>query len=325
MKKLFISALALFAAFSISAQDLSVVYNQAVTAFNGRDYATAAQGFETLIDQGMDSEDVDVQGWVSTAKSNLPRCYFMMGGMAAQQKDLDKALTNFIKSAELAELYGNFQQSVQSKGWVANIYRVKGGEAFNNKDYATAAEVFSKGYEYDPLNTEMALNLAMSYSELALANKDLELYRKGMEVYENIAALDNPKFAEDVAKAKEMIGIYTNNMVAVMQQAGNNDAVIAMADEMLAANPSNALAQKIRLQALFSKKDYAGVIASAEAAASAQQNEEDRTDMYFILGAAYNAQAKAPQAIEALGKVTAGSNVAAAKDTIAKLTANNKQ
>lgn len=325
MKKLFISAVALFAACSLYAQDLSGVYSQAVTAFNGRDFAAAAQGFETLIDQGFDSEDVDVQGWVSTAKTNLPLCYFMMGGMAAQQKDLDTALTNFIKSAELAELYGNFQQAVKSKGWVANIYRVKGGEAFNNKDYATAAEVFAKGYEYDPLNTEMALNLAMSYSELALSNHDLEMFRKGMEVYENVASLDNPKFAEDAAKAKEMIGVYTNNMVATMQQAGNNDAVIAMADQMLADNPSNGLAHKIRLQALFSKKDYAGVVASAEMAAAAQQSDEDRSDVYFILGAAYNAQSQAPQAIEALGKVTAGSNVAAAKDTIAKLTANNKK
>ena len=34
---------------------------------------------------------------------------------------------------------------------------------------------------------------------------------------------------------------------------------IAVADEMLTVNPQDALAQKIRLQALFDKKDYAGV------------------------------------------------------------------
>mgnify|MGYP000405826240 CR=1 FL=1 len=60
--------------------------------------------------------------------------------------------------------------------------------------------------------------------------------------------------------------------------------------------------QKIRLQALFDKKDYAGVIASAEEAAAVQTDEEERSDVYFILGAAYNARTMPQQAIDAFRK-----------------------
>lgn len=65
-------------------------------------------------------------------------------------------------------------------------------------------------------------------------------------------------------KAKENIKLYTNNRIAKLQGENDFDGIIAVADEMLAVNPQDALAQKIRLQALFDKKDYAGVIASAE-------------------------------------------------------------
>lgn len=114
-------------------------------------------------------------------------------------------------------------------------------------------------------------------------------------------------------KAKENIKLYTNNRIAKLQGENDFDGIIAVADEMLAVNPQDALAQKIRLQALFDKKDYAGVIASAEEAAAVQTDEEERSDVYFILGAAYNARTMPQQAIDALSKVTAGANVAAAQ------------
>lgn len=77
MKKLLISALALFVVGSVAAQEgLGETYNKAVAAYNSKDFASAATAFETLIDQGLDSEDLDVQSWVATAKKSVPVCYF---------------------------------------------------------------------------------------------------------------------------------------------------------------------------------------------------------------------------------------------------------
>lgn len=311
MKKLLVLAIVLLAAGSLSAQDVTAIYNEAGAAYNAKDFAGAAAKFEQVIEQGMDNEDAASQ--VATAKKTLPTCYFMMGGGAIRTKKYDEALKNFTKSAELAELYGDMSQMAKANGWVAKIYQIQGGEAFNNKDYATAASVFEKGYKADPDNTAMALNLAMSYCEMGE-------YEKGMDIYEAVAAKTHPKYAEDAAKAKEMIALYTNNKVATLQGANDFDGIIAMADVQLEKNPASALFQKVRLQAYASKKDFNKVIELGQAAADAQTDPEDKSLMYLTLGAAYNAKEMKPQAIAAFQKVTAGPAVESAKAALAELT-----
>ena len=311
MKKLFVSVIALMAVATLSAQDVTAIYNEAAAAYGAKDYAGAAAKFEQVIDQGLDNEEA--ASLVATAKATLPKCYFMLGGASLKGQDYEAALTNFTKSAELAELYGDMTQLAKSNGWVAKIYQIQGGDAFNNKDYATAASVFEKGYKADPDNTSMALNLAMSYCELGE-------YEKGMEIYEAIAAKTHPKYADDAAKAKEMMALYTNNKVAEMQGAGDYDGIIAMTDAQLEKNPASALFQNVRLQAYANKKDYDKVIELAQGAIDAQTDEEDKSLMYYLLGAAYNAKEMRPQAIEAFQKVTAGAAVENAKTALSELT-----
>ena len=132
MKKLLVSVIALFGAVSLSAQDVTAIYNEAAAAFGAKNFTEAAAKFEQVIDQGMDNESA--ASMVATAKSTLPKCYFMLGGGALKTKNYDEALKNFEKSAELAELYGDMNQMAKSNGWVAKIYQIQGGDAFNNKD-----------------------------------------------------------------------------------------------------------------------------------------------------------------------------------------------
>lgn len=310
MKKIFVSAVALMAALTLSAQDVTTIFNEAGAAFNAKDFAGAAAKFEQVIDLGIDNDEVASQ--VATAKATLPKCYYYLGGAAIKSQNYDEALKQFSRSAELAELYGDMTQMSKSNGWVAKIYQIQGGDAFNNKDYVTAASVFEKGYKADPDNTGMALNLAMSYCEMGE-------YEKGMDIYEAIAAKKHPKYAEDVATAKEMMALYTNNKVAELQQAGDFDGIITMADAQLEKNPASALFQKVRLQAYSGKKDYAKVIELGQAAADAQTDEEDRSLMYYVLGAAYNAREMRDQAIAAFQKVTAGEAAENARAALAEL------
>ena len=316
MKKLFVLAIALLAAVSLPAQDLTAIYNEAAAAYGAKNYAGAAAKFEQVIEQGMDSEEA--ASLVATAKKTLPNCYFYLGG-ALKAKNYDEALKNFTKSAELAELYGDMNQMAKANGWVAKMYQIQGGDAFNNKDYVTAAGIFEKGYKADPDNTDMALNLAMSYCEMFMNTGDMAQYEKGMDVYEAIAAKTHPKYAEAAAKAKEMMALYTTNMVAKLQEANNFDGIIAAADAMLAKNPTSALAEKVRLQAYANKKDFSKVIELADGAANAQTDPEDKSLMYYLLGAAYNAKEMKPQAIAAFQKVTAGPAAESAKAALAEL------
>ena len=312
MKKLFVSVVALLGVCTLSAQDVKTVYNEGAAAYGAKNYQVAAQKFEQVIEQGMDVEDA--ASLVATAKNALPKCYFQLGGraMMAKPADYEAALANFSKGAELAELYGDDTQADKCKSYVAKVYQIQGGTAYNNKDYAAAAAVFEKGYAADPNNTEMALNLAMSYCELGE-------FEKGMDIYEAIAAKTHPKYQEDAAKAKEMMAFYTNNKVAELQGAGDYDGIIALADTQLAKNPANALFQLVRMQAYLGKKDYAKVIETAPAAAEAQTDEADKSTVYYQLAAAYNAREMRDQAIAAFKKVTAGPAAEAAKAALAEL------
>ena len=308
---------ALLAVAVASAQsEVIAKFNEGAKAVQAKNYASAITLFETVIDKGMDSEDNTVLNCVATAKKYLPVCYQGVGLSAASQKNYAKAIEYLTKAADTAELYGNSTAKTKAMTILAKVYQVQGGEAFNAKDYATAASVFEKGYKANPRNAEMALNLATSYCELGK-------YNEGMAIYDKICKMPADKYATVIAKAEANKALYTNNKVASMQQAGDFDGVIAMADKLSATAP--ALAEKIRIEAYNGKKDYAKVIALGEAAAAAQTSEEDKSSIYFLVGAAHNAKynasgnkdvASREKAVAALKKVTAGASVEAAKTAL---------
>ena len=103
-----------------------------------------------MIDDGQNSEDATELNCVETAKKYLPTCYQNMGGRAAGQGKYDEAIANLSKAAEIAELYGNVAALKKANTILAKVYQAQGGTAFNNKDYAAAAEIFAKGYAADP-------------------------------------------------------------------------------------------------------------------------------------------------------------------------------
>ena len=311
---------ALLAVAAASAQsEVIAKFNEGAKAVQAKNYPAAITLFETVIDKGMDSEDPKVSTCVATAKKYLPVCYQGVGLSAASQKNYDKAIEYLQKAADTAELYGNTTAKQKANMILAKVYQVQGGEAFNAKDFAAAAAVFEKGYAANPRNTDMALNLATSYCELGK-------YEEGMAIYDKICKMPAEKYAAAIAKAQELKTLYTNNKVASLQQAGDFDGVIAMAEKLAAASP--ALAEKIRIEAYNGKKDYAKVIELAEAAAAVQANEEDKSAIFLILAAAYNAKyneggnkdaSLRDKAVETFKKVTAGSGVEAAKAALADL------
>ncbi len=313
MKKLILSLFAASTIFAAAAQeDVTPFYNTAAEAYGNKNFAVAIENFNKVIDLGMDSESA--ASMVATSKSYLPKCYYMSGGLAMKTGDYDAALENFTLAAEYAELWDDMKTQSNANAWIAKLYQKQGGDAFNAQDYATAKEIFAKGYASDPRNTEMANWLGICYCET-------DEFEKGMEIFYSIAEMgaSNPKYAEGAEDAKKNMAIYTNTRVAKVQGEGNNDGVIAMAEWMLEHDPFNALAEKIRLQAYYDKKDHAAVTAGATAAADAQTDDAERSSIYFILGASYNDREMRDQAIAAFKKVTSGPHAEIAAATIAEL------
>lgn len=311
MKRFLLSMIAMVSVATISAQTVQETYDKAVSAYGAKDFVTAAAGLESVIDKGMD--DDSAASMVATAKQYLPKALYYLGGAGMKSGDYDAARANFTKSAEYAELYDDVATMTKAKMWIGKTYELQGGKAFNDKDYATALPIFENGYASDPRNAKMANWLGSCYCETGN-------FEKGMEVFGKVAAMgSNPKYAEEAASAEQNMVMYTTNKVAELQKNKDYAGVITMADALLAKNPKSAIAAKVRLQAYSDKKEYAKVFELADSAAALQTSAEEKSNIYFILGAAYNAKEMKTEAIAAFNKVTAGSNVATAKSTVAEL------
>ena len=314
MKKLFMTVVALMGATTLFAQtDVVATFQQGVANAKAANYTEAIAQFQEVIDASWDIEEPDTnqQKAIVGSKKFIVTCYNKMGVAAVNAKQYEEAVVNFTEAANLAELYEDVAAMNKNRSLVGQVYQVQGADAFNSEDYATAIEVFSKGYAADPRNTDMALNLAESYFKS-------DMYQEGMKICTKIAGMNAEKFAEAIASAKDKMHMYTNNEVAKLQMANDYDGIIAMASEL----EDTAMAAKITLQAYYGKKDFNKMIELSESALAAQVTDEGRSDIYYLLGVAYNEKEQFDNAVAAMKNVTAGANVANAQAVIEALTAN---
>ena len=314
MKKLIMTVVALMGATTLFAQtDVVATFQQGVANAKAQNYTEAIAQFQEIIDASWDIEEPDTnqQKAIVGSKKFIVTCYNKMGVAAVNAKNYDEAVANFSEAANLAELYEDVAAMNKNRALVGQVYQVQGADAFNSEDYATAIEVFSKGYAADPRNTDMALNLAESYFKS-------DMYQEGMKICTKIAGMNADKFAEAIAAAQEKMHMYTNNEVAKLQMANDYDGIIVMAEQL----DDKAMAAKITLQAYYGKKDFGKMIELSESALAAQTTDEGRSDIYYLLGVAYNEKEQFDEAIAAMKSVTAGANVANAQAVITALTAN---
>ena len=313
MKNLFTTVVALMCATTLFAQtDVVATFSQGLGNAKAGNYAEALALFQEVIDASWDIDEPDAnqQKAIAGSKKFVVTCYNKMGIAAYNQKNYEEAIANFSEAANLAELYEDVAAMNKNRAYVGQMYEAQGADAFNSEDYATAIAVFSKGYEADPRNTSMALNLAESYFKS-------DMYQEGMSICSKISQLNADKFAEAIAAAQNKMDMYTNNEVAKLQMANDYDGIIAMAEQLEDA----AMAAKITMQAYYGKKNFNKMIELAPAALEAQVTDEGRSDINYLLGVAYNEKEMFEQAIAAMKNVTAGNNVANAQAVIEALTA----
>ena len=319
MKKIVLMVVALMSVAFVQAQSVVDNYNAAAKAVEAKDFAKAAELYETVITDGSEEEDATILGCVENAKKNLPVMYVYMGKLAAgaatkledpKAKDAKfaEAIAVLEKAVSKAKSYRNTKAATTATTTIGQVYKAHGGPYFNNGDYAKAIEIFSKGYAANNKNTDLAMMLAERYFKS-------DKYAEGVKVCSEIAALPSPKYDAAIAEAKTKMSQYTNNKIATMQQANDFDGIIAMSETIA----DKALAQKVLVQAYFLKKDYAKVIEIGEAAAALQTDEESKSAVYFNLGSAYNAKENKAKAIECLSKVTVEPYATPAKAAVAEL------
>ncbi|MBO5661713.1 MAG: hypothetical protein J6R93_04500 [Tidjanibacter sp.] len=311
--KSFIVALAALAVSTIASaqEDPAVLWNKAVQAVKAKNYTEALTAFEQTVEAAFAAENFEL---AEKAQGYIPNCHFQIGYAQTKAKDFDNALVNLAKAEETAKLYNDSKTLNKVKTIVSQIYTVKGAAAFNSKDYASAVEVFVKGYEANPQDTKLALYLAMSYCELG----DWE---NGVRVYTDVIALEkrHSRFAEAAARAKAELSQYLLVKAQEENNAGNKEAAYATLETLINADPINYDNQLYRLQTAATNEDWDNVVAWGELAAAIATLPAQQSEIYYLIAVAHDTKNNNEAAIESYKLVTEGDKLEASQKRIVEL------
>ena len=317
IKFLAAGAAAMFVVFSASAQTAAEViekYNQAAKLVNEqKNYAAAAPLFEQVISEGT-QVGADVATEVATSKKLLPQMYYRTGASLASQGKFNEALAQFSKAQSKAREYKDLVWEKRSQDMIINVYLKQGGDLFNAKKYAESVPFFEKAYSIDNNNVNSAFNLATAYVE---SGKKAE----GFAIYEKMIAQgkSNPRYQDAANQAQDKMESYQNIEAMEAYNAKNYTQAIALADALIKDNPQNASAQLIVMRSLNNLKRFDDVISRGPAAAAAQPSADNKSEIYFLMGVAYDNKKDSAKAIENFKKVTSGTYAAQAKTQVEEL------
>lgn len=288
-------------------------FNEAAEKYNAKAYSEAIPLFKETIEMTETSED-DVLDILENSQKFLANSNFQGGLAAARSSQFDEALAMFTEAKTLASNSGDVAMEAKADGMIGNVYSAQGAAALKGGDAAAAADLFMKAYTANNKNTKAGLSAAQCYDKAG----DLD---KASEIYKEIIALESlhSKYAEPAAQAKKAFS--SSYLVAASQAATSNDydGAIASIDKILEVIPGDAQALLLRVQIANNLKKTDDVIKYADEAAEAQTDDTAKSNIYFFLGSAYQVKENKAKAIESYQKVTAGDNVATAKEMITAL------
>ena len=311
--KFLLAAVAMMAVTGLSAQtvnDVNTRYNEAAALIQAKDFPAAIAALNETVEMGLNA-GADASATVQAAQKLLPTCYFQYGLDLCREQKFEEALVELDSALQYAQLFQDVKVLGNSRKLMSQIYTHLRGDAFNAKQWDRASEIFSKGYEANPTDTTLALYLAESYA----ASGD---YDNGMKIYHDVVALEqrHSRYQEPAAAAREKIIYYETIRAISAAEAGNADEVYACADDILSVDPVNANAYLLKIQAATNSQNWQNVIEWGETAAEMQTNDVEKSNIYYMLGAAYQNTENKDAAIANYNKVVAGPNVANAKAQI---------
>ena len=292
-------------------EEVELKMKEAGELLNNKKLIEAIPVLEEVVKMGqaVGADAVDI---VTEAQKYLPTCYQQKGSDLYKAQKIDEAIAAFVKAENMADLQGDVMMSRKMGRTVSQLYMMQGINSFNTKDYNKALESFQKGLKQDPDNIQLAYFTAKSYAEMGQLEQAMELYKQVIA-----AGAENSKFAKQATDAKADMDTYM--LVAASEAAKAGD--IEKVQTYVAAIPENADANLLLIQTANNLKKYDVVIAKGADAYAAQADAGKKGDIAFLIGVAYQNRGYNAKAAEWLRKVTAGSNVAAAKALLADVTA----
>lgn len=292
MKRIIVTVAVALAAFVAGAQDIKQatdLYNNAATALNTGDKATAIAYFKQAYDMakalGQEGEEI-----ASNSQSYIPTLVLSIAKDDIKAGEYEKAIAQLQEAIKSGEEFKSEEVVVEAKDLIPQVYMQKGGVMLNNKKFSDAAAAYKRVLEINPSNGMAALRLGMA---LTGAN-DID---GAIAAYQTAAANGQEKSAN-----KQISTIFLKKAAASLKAKKFDDAVAAAvsSNEYM----ENAQAYQIAGQASQLQKKNEDAVKYFEKYLEMKPDAKNAGQIAFTVAALYQQAGNKSKAVEFYQKAT---------------------
>ena len=274
MKRIILISIAtLFAAISVSAQDMATAtetYNNGATSLAMGDNAGALAAFQEALAlaEACGDEGADI---VSNCQGIIPKLVLAIGKDYAQAKDYANAIPQIKKAIEVADTYGNAEVAAEAAGLIPQLQMQQANGLLREKNYAEAAAVYREVIGNDPENGRAYVMLGNALVSAGSASEAVDAYVKAAEL------------GQEKDAYKQLSNIYVKNAAASLKEKKYAAAI----EEAVKSNEylENATAYKVAGTAASQLKKNAEAVAYLEKYLELSPNAKDENQMCYTIAA----------------------------------------
>ena len=288
-----------------SVTEAGEIFNQGNAQFKARAFGPAVNLYEKALKicktVGPDAADLQSQ-----IESQLTTSYFWNGISFYKKRDFDQAIAQLKKAKAMATTTNNAKIKNYAHIYIARVYASKGNMFLTQKKLADASAQYQNALAEDASSYNAYYGIVL----LAKEKKDIPAMMTNVDKLGKLAA-SSSKAAKAYAKAKYVTFNTLLNTGAVELQKMHPQKALEYLADAKKYHAANADVYYYTALANVSLKKWSPAITSAKKALNLSTNE--KSDIYFTLGQAYQGNSDKADACKAFKSVVKGPNVAAAK------------
>ena len=305
MKKLTIalSILLITVSQSLTAQDLNdagEAYNKGISLTKENNQIAAIESYQECAEICEELGEVG-EGLMTKAQAQISSLYMKLGIDAFKAKDYDTAISYFSLSTNYAEKTRNSKNVKKARNYTATSYTAKGNALYKEKKYEDAIGLFHTALEFNSEYFKAYYGLAVCYNKTGNTEGLEESVNKVIE----LGGED-----KNVEKATTLASKYFLRLSGEAIQKESFNEASMMAKKSIEYNYMEPTAYYYQALANNNLGNWDDAIKAAQTGMKAEQ--EDKSNLFFELGRAFEGKGDIPKACESYGKVTGGPNVDAA-------------
>lgn len=288
---------------SLTAQNLNAAgkeYNKGISFAKENNHIKAIESYQECAVICEELGEIG-EGLMIKAQNKISSLYMKLGIDAFKAKDYDTAISYFSLSTNYAEKTGDSDNVKKANNYTATSYTAKGNSLYKGKKYEDAIGNFNTALEYNSEYLKAHYGLALCYNKTGNTEGLEESVNKVIE----LGGED-----KNVKKAKTLASKYFLNLSGKALQIESYGEASMMAKKSIEYDYMESIAYYYQALANNSLGNWDEAIKAAQTGMKAEQ--EDKSNLFFELGRAYEGKGDIPKACESYGKVTGGPNVDAA-------------